>query len=190
MKKVNFIHMDKGTKEDYKILDYYEKEYAKKLPRRILESLKLLKDGLSGYKVDRLEHSLQAATRALYDNADIELVVAALIHDIGDTVSPYNHSQVSASIIRPYVREEVTWIVEMHGIFQMYYYADKLGLDKNLRDKYNGHKWFKSCEKFCYEWDQMSFDPEYVSKDLEYFTPLIEEIFNRDPFDLKFIHAD
>ena len=41
---------------------------------------------------------------------------------------------MAAAIIRPYVRAEVTWILEHHGIFQMVYYADKLGLNKDERN--------------------------------------------------------
>ena len=125
---------------------------------------------------------MQTATRAEEDGADIELIVAALIHDIGDDLAPENHSQMAAAIIRPYVRAEVTWILEHHGIFQMVYYADKLGLNKDERERYRGHKWFDSAEKFCGAWDQASFDPAHASKPLSYFAPMVEEIFSRPAF--------
>ena len=115
---VSFIRMEDGTKEDYALLDRLEKAYIGALPQRILSALENLQDSLGGYQVTRLEHSLQTATRAEEDGADIELIVAALIHDIGDDLAPENHSQMAAAIIRPYVRAEVTWILEHHGIFQ------------------------------------------------------------------------
>ena len=180
---VSFTRMDRGTAQDYALLEKLEKAYISTLPERILSALENLEDTLGGYQVTRLEHSLQTATRAQEDGADIELIVAALIHDIGDDLAPENHSQMVASIIRPYVREEVTWVLEHHGIFQMYYYADKVGLNKDERERYRGHKWFDITEKFCGEWDQASFDPDYPTKPLAHFMPMVQEIFSRPAFD-------
>lgn len=180
---VSFTRMDEGSTEDYALLHKLERDYVNALPDRILVALRALDNSLSGYKVTRLEHSLQSATRAENDGADDELVIAALIHDIGDDLAPENHSQMAASVIRPYVRAEVTWILEMHGLFQMYYYADKVGLDKNERERYRGHKWFNAAEQFCRDWDQMSFDPDYETKPLSHFEDRLRQIFSRPAFD-------
>ena len=183
MQQVSFRRMDEGTPADYALLNRLEDEFVAALPDRILASLKDLENSLAGYQVSRLEHSLQSATRAEIDGADIEMIVGALIHDLGDDLAPLNHSQLAAAIIRPYVRSEVAWIIEHHGVFQMHYYGDAMGVDKNARDIYRGHKWFDSCEKFCEFWDQMSFDPDYTSYPLAHFEPMIREIFSRPPFD-------
>ena len=108
--------------------------------------------------------------------------MAALLHDIGDELAPENHSQVAAAIIRPYVSEEVTWVVTMHGLFQMAYYGQHLDLDPNGRDGYRDHPWYESCVRFCERWDQASFDPEYDSDPLESFEPLLREVFARPAF--------
>lgn len=188
-KTVEFIRMDEGSKEDYQLLHTLEQRYIEKLPDRILTALDGLKDSLAGYKVTRLEHSLQTATRAEKDGADDELIVAALIHDIGDDLAPENHSQMAAAIIRPYVREQVTWILEMHGIFQMVYYADKLGLNPDERERYRGHKWFDDAEQFCRDWDQLSFDPDYPTLPLSHFKDRVCAIFSRPAFDPEILHA-
>ncbi|MGB2302884.1 MAG: HD domain-containing protein [Candidatus Puniceispirillaceae bacterium] len=188
-KTVEFIRMDEGSKEDYQLLHTLEQRYIEKLPDRILTALDGLKDSLAGYKVTRLEHSLQTATRAEKDGADDELIVAALIHDIGDDLAPENHSQMAAAIIRPYVREQVTWILEMHGIFQMVYYADKLGLNPDERERYRGHKWFDDAEQFCRDWDQLSFDPDYPTLPLSHFKDRVRAIFSRPAFDPEILHA-
>ena len=135
---VSFRQMKDGTKEDYVLLDESERRYALGLADRVLESLQRLDHSLEGYPVSRLGHSLQAATRALRDRADEELVVAALLHDIGDELAPYNHAEVAAGILRPYVREEVTWIVAHHGLFQNYYYVHHFGGDRNARERLRG----------------------------------------------------
>ena len=126
MKTVKFTEMKKGSKEDYELLAEYEKNYVNELPDRILESLKNLDNSVDGYQVSRLEHSLQSATRAEKDGADEEMIVATLLHDIGDSLAPYNHSQLIAAVLRPYVSEKVHWIMLHHGLFQEYYYAHHL----------------------------------------------------------------
>ena len=181
MKKVKFTEMKQGSKEDYELLSKFEKEYADKLPDRILEALLNLGDSMEGYQVSRLEHSLQSATRAERDGADEEMIVATLLHDIGDSLAPFNHSQLVASVIRPYVSEKVYWIILHHGLFQEYYYAHHMGRDRNARDKFKDHEYYQDAVDFCEKWDQKSFDPEYDSFPLEHFEPMVRNIFSREP---------
>ena len=183
MQHVSFKRMDEGTSQDYAFLNALEDEFVVALPDRLLAALTGLEGSLAGYQISRLEHSLQSATRAEADRADIELIVGALIHDLGDDLAPLNHSQLAATIIRPYVRAEVAWIIEHHGVFQTYYYGDAMGVDKNARDIYRDHVWFDSCEQFCRDWDQVAFDPDYPTKPLAHFEPMLREIFTRPPFD-------
>ena len=182
MKKVSFTEMKKGTKEDYLLLDKNEKDFAKKTADRILKFLSSLTETLEGYQVSRLEHSLQSATRALHAGESEEMIVAALLHDIGDELAPMNHSEYAASILKPYVSEKTHWIVEKHGEFQAYYYAHHLGGNRNKRDKYKGHKYFDACVNFCEKYDQCSFDTNYESYPLEKFEPMVRNIFARKPY--------
>jgi predicted HD phosphohydrolase len=182
MDTVSFTQMRDGTREDYAFLHGLERQYIAALPDRLLADLRRLDDGLGGYPITRFEHSLQAATRAEADGADIDWVVAALLHDIGDVLAPENHSQLAAAILRPYVREEVTWVVNMHGVFQQHYYGHHLGLDPDAREAYRDHPLFDACERFCERWDQAAFDPAYVSKPLEHFEPMVREVFARVAF--------
>ena len=182
MKKVSFTEMKKGTKEDYLLLDKNEKDFAKKTADRILKFLSSLTETLEGYQVSRLEHSLQSATRALHAGESEEMIVAALLHDIGDELAPMNHSEYAASILKPYVSEKTHWIVEKHGEFQAYYYAHHLGGNRNKRDKYKGHKYFDACVNFCEKYDQCSFDPNYESYPLVKFEPMVRHIFARKPY--------
>lgn len=180
---VGFRQMIDGTKADYDLLQRLEHEYINDLPARLVASLRALDGGLGGYPISRYEHSLQSATRAERDGADIDWIVAALLHDIGDELAPCNHSQMAASIIRPYVRAEVTWVVNVHGIFQQHYYGHHIGLDPDAREQYRGHVWFDSAERFCLRWDQSAFDPDYTSLPIEHFEPMLREVFARPPFD-------
>ena len=130
MKKVNFTEMKHGTKEEYLFLEKHEKKYAGDTAKRILKFMSGLNETLEGYQVSRLEHSLQSATKAYRNNESEEMVVAALLHDIGDELAPMNHSEYAAAILKPYVTEKTHWIVKMHGLFQTYYYAHHLGGDR------------------------------------------------------------
>ena len=184
MKIVNFTEMKSGTKDEYLLLDKYEQEYINGTADWILNFMKGLTSTLEGYKITRLEHSLQSATRALNDGADEEMIVAALLHDIGDELAPLNHSEYAASVLKPYVSEKTHWIIEKHGEFQMYYYAHHLGKNQNQREKYKDHKYYQDAINFCEKWDQASFDPDYESKPLEFFAPMVKKIFARKPYSL------
>lgn len=177
MAQVKFRAMADGTAEDYALLREYEQAYTAKLPDRILATLKELDGSLDGYLVTRLEHSLQTATRAEADGADKETIVAALLHDIGDGLAPYSHGAFAAAILKPYVRPEIVWVVEKHGVFQLAYYGHHVGVDRFARSKYSYHRWYGACLRFCERWDQASFDPDYQSKPLEHFEPLVREVF-------------
>ena len=184
MKKVSFTEMKNGTKDDYLFLDKNEKDFANKTSERILNFLSNLTETLEGYQVSRLEHSLQSATRAYKNGESEEMVVATLLHDIGDELAPMNHSEYAAAILKPYVSEKTHWIIEKHGEFQMYYYAHHLGKDRNKRDKYKNHKYYKDTIKFCEKYDQSSFDPNYKSLTLDFFKPMVKKIFSRKPYSL------
>ena len=182
MKKVNFTEMKNGSKEDYELLEKYEKNFERKTADRLIKYLASQTTTLEGYQITRLEHSLQAATRAYKNGESEEMVVATLLHDIGDDLAPMNHSQYAASIIRPYVSEKTYWIILHHGLFQTYYSAHHLGGDRNARDKFKDHKYYKDTVDFCEKYDQSSFDPNYKSMSLEEFKPMLKKIFDRKPF--------
>jgi len=182
VEKVKFTQMKDGIKEDYLLLEKHEKKHIESTADRLIKFMSGLSNTLEGYQITRLEHSLQTATRALNDKADDEMIVAALLHDIGDELAPFNHSEYAAAVLRPYVSKKTYWIVEKHGEFQMYYYAHHLGGNKNQRDKYKGHKYYQDTVDFCENWDQKSFDPNYKSLSLKDFEPFVKKIFSRKPY--------
>ncbi len=179
METVSFTRMEDGSREDYMLLDQLEREHATGTADRVLEQLLRLKDSFGGYKIDRLQHSLQVATRAYRDGADEETVVAALLHDIGDWLAPHNHSQVAAAILKPYVSNRTYWVIKHHGLFQSYYYAHHLGGNRNARGKYREHPYYEAAVAFCHLWDQPSFDPDYDTLPLEAFDPMVRRVFSK-----------
>lgn len=189
MENVKFTAMKDGDKEDYQFLHPLEVDYASGTADRLLKALVTLDESMSGYKITRLGHSLQSATRAWNDGADVDWVVSALLHDIGDIFAPYNHDEYAASILRPFVREQCTWVVEKHGDFQMLYYGHHVGGNQHKRDAYAGHKYFDDCAAFCERWDQASFDPDYKTEPVEFFTDMTREVFARQAYDPAVVRA-
>ena len=176
---VSFTQMKDGTREDYELLAGHEHAYQAMTADRILSELRRQgEQTLEGYRITRLEHGLQSAARAEADGADIDWVVGALLHDIGDALAPQNHDRMAAEVIRPFVRWDVSWVVEHHGIFQMLYYGHHYGWDR-FRD----HPCFDLCAEFCERWDQSSFDPDYPTPTLEHFEPMVREVFARKAYD-------
>ena len=187
MDHVKFRAMKDGDAADYAFLTEHEVEYTKGTASRLLEALVGLDESLSGYQVTRLGHSLQSATRAERDGADIDWIVSTLLHDIGDIFAPYNHDEYAATILRPFVREQCSWVVEKHGDFQMVYYGQHVGANPNKRENYRGHIYFEDCATFCERWDQNSFDPDYDTLKISHFEVLVHEVFARQAYDPKII---
>ncbi len=174
-----FREMKTGTQEDWAKIGAQYMAFAKDLPDRILDHLRLLDGDFGGFPVCRLEHSLQTATRAHRDGRDEPYVVMALLHDIGDTLGTYNHPEVAASILKPFVSEELHWICQNHGAFQGYYYFHFLGMDKDMREQFRDHEHFDACAEFCEKYDQAAFDPDYKSERLEFFEPMVRRVMAR-----------
>ena len=175
--QTTFTAMRDATREDYQLIGRHSLEFFQGLPDRVLTHLSLLAGDTGGYAVDRLTHSLQTATRAQRDDRDDEYVVCALIHDIGDTLAAANHADLAATILAPFVSERNHWIVKQHAVFQGYYFFHHLGLDRDMRDRFREHEWFRDCAEFCEKYDQNSFDPEYDTLPLEAFEPAVRRVF-------------
>jgi len=177
MEKVSFTNMLDGTAAEYQFLDELEDQFKKELPDKLMKALAELEHSLSGYQISRLEHVLQAATRAFYAGESEQMIIAALLHDIGDDLAPYSHSEMAASILKPFVSDEIHWVIKHHGLFQLYYYAHHGGGDRNARDRFKDHPYYDAAVHFCHEYDQNCFDPNYESKPLEFFEPMLRSVF-------------
>lgn len=176
-KRVGFIAMKDGSREDYELLAEFENEHNAGLADRVLHHLKLQAGGFGGYQIDRLQHSLQSATRAEKDGASDEWVFATLLHDIGDTIAPTNHSEMAAAVIKPYVSREIYDVIRHHGVFQGYYYDHHYDQDRNAREQFRDTSFYEATREFCERWDQNSFDPSYATEPLEHFEPLVRSVF-------------
>jgi predicted HD phosphohydrolase len=169
--------MEESTAEDWAIIGNSFVAHGRGLADRILDHLRLLDGDFGGFAVDRLTHSLQTATRALRGGEDEEYVVCALLHDIGDTLGSYNHADIAAAIVKPFVSEENHWMVEQHAVFQGYYFFHHLGADRNLREQFRGHPSFERTARFCEAYDAPAFDPAAETLPLDAFEPMVRRLF-------------
>lgn len=172
-----FHSMTEGTQADWDAIMTHLKPYSRNGGARVLDHLRLLDGDCGGFAVDRLTHCLQTATRAHRDGRDEPYVVMALLHDIGDTLGAYNHPEVAAAILKPFVSEELLWIVQHHGIFQGYNFFHFLGLDRNMRDQFTGHAHYAATAEFIDKYDCPSFDPDYDNLPLSFFEPMVMRLF-------------
>lgn len=175
--RATFSRMDESTAADWQIIAGEFRQFSRALPDRILAHLKLLDGDYGGFPIDRYSHCLQTATLALRDGRDEEYVVCALLHDIGDTLAPFNHPYIASTMLKPFVSEANHFMVAQHGIFQGYYFWHHIGLDRNARDAYKDSPYFDYTEEFCAKYDSPAFDPDYTSAPLEHFEPLVRNLF-------------
>ncbi len=172
----SFHAMTECTVEHWRVIRESSLPFKQALADRVLAQMAMLRNNFDGYSVDRLEHSLQTASRAFRDGRDEEYVVCALLHDIGDLLGPYNHAEIGAAILKPFVSERNHWMLDHHGIFQGYYFFHHLGLDRDLREQFRGHPDFEYTAQFCHQYDQNAFDPAYESMPLEAFEPMLRRL--------------
>ena len=176
--RATFTSMENSSADDWRAIGAEFPAAARSLPDRVLAHLKLLDGDVGGFPIDRYQHSLQTATRALKDGRDEEYVVCALLHDIGDTLGSYNHFDIAAAILKPFVSEANLWMVQHHGIFQGYYFFHHIGLDRNLREQFRGHPHFSLTEEFCALYDNPAFDPKAETLPIGEFEPMVRRVFS------------
>jgi len=174
---MTFTRMDQTTREDWQIIGREFMHLAQGLPERVMAHLRLLEGDFGGFPVDRYTHSLQTATLALQDGRDEEYVVCALLHDIGDTLGSYNHPDIAAAILQPFVLEENLWMIRHHGIFQGHYFFHHIGMDRDRREQFRGHPCFARTEEFCALYDNPAFNPDGPTLPLSTFEPMLRSVF-------------
>src|SRR3954453_3772236 len=174
--RATFTTMEASTAEDWAIIRAHFVDYARALPDRILSHLAMLEGDYGGFAVDRLTHSLQTAALAHRDGRDEEYVVCALLHDVGDSLGTFNHADIAAAILKPFVSEENHWMVEKHAVFQGYYFFHHVGMDRNLRDQFRGHPSFERTPRFCEVYDPPAFDQAAETLPLDAFEPMVRRL--------------
>ncbi|WP_032075027.1 HD domain-containing protein [Coxiella burnetii] len=175
--KATFSSIDVATNQDMEAILKATYKHEEQLPKILIELLSDERE--DAFPVSRYEHALQTATRAYQDGCDDEFIVVALLHDIGELFSPFNHSHVSAAILKPYISEENHCILKNHDVFQGYYFWDKLGLDKNAREKFRGHPLFERTALFCEKYDCPAFDVNFKPMPISAFEPMVKKIFSQ-----------
>ena len=174
--RATFVRMQDSTQEDWQRIGGEFRQFAGGLPERIVKHLQILEGDYGGFPIDRYTHSLQTATRALRAGRDDEYVVCALLHDIGDTLGAFNHPDIAAAILKPFVTEENLWMVQHHGIFQGHYFFHHLGLDRDMRDAFRDNPHYDRTAEFCELYDNPAFDPKGETLPIAEFMPMLQRV--------------
>ncbi|MDE2369610.1 MAG: HD domain-containing protein [Burkholderiales bacterium] len=174
--RAQFTRMQDSTQADWALIVPEAMKMARALPDRVMAHLRLLDGDFGGFPVDRFTHSLQTATLALRAGRDEEYVVCALLHDIGDTLGSFNHPDIAAAILKPFVSEENLWMVQNHGVFQGYNFFHHIGLDRNLRDQFRSHPHYERTAEFVECFDNAAFDPKGETLPLSEFEPMLRRL--------------
>lgn len=182
MPNATFTAMDVSTREEWLEIGAQTSANQGRVAERVLGLLRSLADISDGFVTDQLTHCLQTATMAERAGADDEVVIASLCHDIGKAISVPNHPAIAASILEPYVRPEVHFMISAHQDFQGKHYYAHFGMDSNAREKYRDNPAFELAAKFADEWDQKAFDPSYDTLPLEHFEARLRDVFAKPKF--------
>lgn len=175
--KATFTRMQDSTQADWMGLIVPEAmKMAKSLPDRVLEHLKLLDGDFGGFPIDRYSHCLQTATLALKAGRDEEYVCCALLHDIGDTLGSFNHPDIAAAILKPFVSEANLWMVQNHGIFQGYNFFHYIGLNRDMRDMFKSNPHYDHAAEFVELFDNPAFDPKGEIYPISTFEPMLRRL--------------
>lgn len=174
--QAQFNNLQDSTAEDWQHIAKEFGTFAHSLPDRIMAHLQLLNGDFGGFPIDRLTHCLQTATLAHRAGKDAEYVVCALLHDIGDTLGSYNHADLAAVILEPFVSEANHWMIKHHGIFQGYYFFHHLGMDRNMHAQFKDHPHYAHTREFVEKFDSPAFNPEGETLPLSFFEPMIRQV--------------
>ena len=175
--RATFTRMQDSTQSDWVGLIVPEAmKMAKSLPDRVLDHLKMLDGDFGGFPVDRYTHCLQTATLALKDGRDEEYVCCALLHDIGDTLGSFNHPDIAAAILKPFVSEANLWMVQNHGIFQGYNFFHYIGLNRDMRDMFKSNPHYDHAAEFVELFDNPAFDPKGEIYPISTFEPMLRRL--------------
>ena len=175
--RATFARLQDSTQKDWQLIGGEFMQFAKGLPDRIMQHLQILEGDFGGFPIDRYTHCLQTATRALRDGRDDEYVACALLHDIGDTLGTYNHPDIAAAILQPFVSDANLWMVQHHGIFQGYYFFHHVGMERDMREQFRSHPHFERTAEFCELYDSPAFDAHAETFAISEFEPLLRRLF-------------
>ncbi|OYT90597.1 MAG: phosphohydrolase [Burkholderiales bacterium PBB3] len=174
--RAQFTRMDQSTQEDWVLIVPEAMKMARGLPDRVLAHLQLLDGDYGGFPVDRLTHSLQTATLAMKAGRDEEYIVCALLHDIGDTLGSFNHPDIAAAILKPFVSDANHWMIQNHGIFQGYNFFHHIGMNRDMRDMFAASPHYERTAEFIALYDNPAFDPKTETFPLSTFEPLVRRL--------------
>jgi hypothetical protein len=140
-------------------------------------------------------HLLQSAALAKKNGASEEVILACLLHDIGNSLIKTDHGYWGAQLIEPYVSEKVTFAVRYHQALRFFAdpsvnyeypkrYYELFGIDyvpppyiRAAHDYARNHKWYMEARLVTLN-DYYAFDPN-VEISIDEFRDIIGRYFKQ-----------
>lgn len=88
----------------------------------------------------------------------------------------FNHADVAAAILQPFISEANHWMIKHHAIFQGYNFFHHLGMDRNMRDRFKDSEHYERTARFIAEYDNLAFDSSLPELSLDLFAPLVRKL--------------
>jgi predicted HD phosphohydrolase len=179
MERAAFSSLANATVEDWDIIQRPSNVRAERqgLAERLIGLLAMQKDDPTyGWPVNVYTHCLQTATRAKRDGADPQTIFCALLHDATEGIDLENHCETAALLVQPYVSSDHFWMIRMHGLFQDWHAHTHPIRKSSAYLLHRGHSAFDLTLRFTTDWDQCSFDPDFVAEPLEQFVPIVRRV--------------
>ena len=89
---------------------------------------------------DVLNHSIRCFHIAVKESTDIDLVLAALLHDVGKAIEKYGHDDIAFTLLEDLVSIKTGWLISQHMRVCAFIEGDMKRIGK-IRELI-GHPWF------------------------------------------------
>jgi predicted HD phosphohydrolase len=102
---------------------------------------------------DTYNHSLQIFHHAIRESDDLDLILAAMMHDVGKAVNKIGHENIAVDMLQGLLSEKSLWLIENH--MRIWYLIEgKMIRLQKVKDLVS-NKWFPDLVLLA-RWDKMS----------------------------------
>ncbi len=107
----------------------------------IINDLKGVEQNLTWHpEGDAFVHTMQVVHHALRESEDFDLILAALLHDVGKAIHSYGHDNYGATFLEGFVSEKTVWLVRNHMRIYTFLNGEMKRPGKAIR--LHNHRWF------------------------------------------------
>ena len=110
---------------------------------------------------DVFVHSVQVLRKALRESTDIDLIFAAMLHDIGKSVNSLGHEQITCKMLNGFISPKTEWLILNHMRIWNFILGEMKKRSK-VMELYE-HEWLPDLIMLA-RWDKMGRVPSWIPK--------------------------